>query len=185
MASEMIEQVLPIRELKECLAYTMSTPKEALWTIGTIGLEGLAQLQGHYDVMRKRSHHIWQAVESTRALEDAQCKLRRICNTQSVIVFHISRESADETYFQREYEERLNLQMSRKLLPILRKYIRRDDLLNLNGGETLVAVLNAERSDAEQIALRLKKVMEEQRVPLGRKQVARPIVGYHAVSFAQ
>ncbi len=64
-------KVLPIlQELKECSAYTMSTPKEALWTIGTIGLEGLARLQGHYDVMRKRSHHIWQVVESTKALGD-------------------------------------------------------------------------------------------------------------------
>lgn len=173
------------QELVACAPYIMSTPKQALWTLGTIGLEGFARLQGHYDVMRKHSHHVWHAVATTKALEDEQRKLRRICNTQSVIVFHLKREGADESDFQREREERIMIQVMHKLLPLLHRHVRKDDLLSLNGADTLVAVLNAERSGAELIALRLKQAIEEQHVSLGKKGNARLLVRYHAVSFGE
>jgi len=173
------------QELAAYAPYIMGTPKQAVWTLGTIGLEGLARLQGHYDVMRKHSHHVWQAVATTKMLEDEQRKLRRICNTQSVIVFHLKREGADEGDFQREREERSMIQVTRKLLPLLRRHMRRDDLLSLNGADTLVAVLNAERSGAELIALRLKQVIEEQHVSIGKEGSPRLLVRYHAVSFGE
>lgn len=173
------------QELAACAPYTIHSPRQALWTLGTIALEGLARLQGRYDVMRKRSHHVWQAVASTKALEDEQRKLRRICNTQSVIVLHVNLEETSYGDFQHEHLEHLIMRILRKLLPLLKKHLRKDDLLNLNGADTLVAVLNADRNGAEAIALRLKQVIEDQKVVLGKGNVRHLLVDYHAVSFAQ
>src|SRR5438094_1362016 len=38
-----------VRQLLACRDFTMSTPKQALWTLGTVLLEGFARLQGYYD----------------------------------------------------------------------------------------------------------------------------------------
>ena len=173
-----------LREMLASSSSTMGTPREVLWTCGAVTLEGVARLQGYYDVKRKRSHHIWSAVSSTKTLEDEQRKLRRIYKTQSVIVFHISRKEADENDLQRKHEDRITLQMLRKLLPILHRYIRKSDQLSINGNNTLVALFDGDREGAELIAQRLKRVMESQLIPIGRNRYAQPVVNYHAVSFA-
>jgi len=174
--------IFPIlQELFTSTPYTVNSPKQLIWTVGTIGLEGLARLQGHYDVMRKRSHHVWQAVASTKLLEDAERKLRRISKTQSVIVFHIQREGGKVLDIQVERGIHTLLQ---KTLPALRKFIRRDDLLSVHGMHTLVAVLNAEQSGAEFVAQRLKALIETRLAANGQQHT--PIqVRYHAVSFGQ
>ena len=173
-----------LREVVACAPYFISTPRQVIWTLGTIALEGIARLQGRYDVLRNRSHQVWQAVASTKALEDEQRKLRRICNTQSVIVFHLVRADADDCDFQREYEERVTMSIVRKLLPSLRKYVRAEDVLSQNGGHTLVAVLNAERIGAELTAMRLKHIIASQQIPFGKHGSTRLLVSFHAVSFA-
>ncbi len=174
--------VLPIlRELFTSTPYVASSPKQLVWTLGTIGLEGLARLQGHYDVMRKHSHHVWQAVASTKMLEDAERKLRRISKTQSVIVFHVQREGGRTLDIQVERSIHTFLQ---KMLPELRKFVRREDLLSIHGMHTLVAVLNSEQGGAEFVAQRLQALLQtrllaqvQQRIPIQ--------VRYHAVSFGQ
>ena len=174
-----------LRELLASSSSTMGTPREILWTCGTMALEGIARLQGYYDVKRRRSHHIWSAVSSTKTLEDEQRKLRRICNTQSVIVFHISRQGAEESELQHKREERIMLYMLRKLLPILHRYIRKSDQLSINGNNTLVALFSGDREGAELIAQRLKRVMESELLPISHNRYAQAIVNYHAVSFGE
>ncbi|HLX39235.1 MAG TPA: glycosyltransferase [Ktedonobacteraceae bacterium] len=172
------------QELLAEAPYVIHSPKQALWAVGTVALEGIARLQGRYDVLRKRTHHIWQAVESSKVLEDEARKLRRICNSQSVIVFHIFREDADANMPERE--QSLTTRIVRKLLPTLRKYIRRDDILSISSstGTMLVAVLNADRAGAELAAQRLREVMMIQRIPFKNGSYTRLLVSYHAVSFA-
>ena len=61
--------VIPIaRQLFATRDFTMSTPKQAIWTLGAIVLEGYARMLGYYDYRRKREHHIWQVVDSTKEL---------------------------------------------------------------------------------------------------------------------
>src|SRR5436305_5483280 len=86
--------------------FTMGSPRQAVWTVGTIALEGYARMQGHYDYMRKREHHIWQMVASTKDLEAGQHKVRRICNAQSVIVFRLILAGASGDDSNREREDR-------------------------------------------------------------------------------
>ncbi len=178
--------VLPILQaLLASADTTLGTPREAIWTCGTIALEAFARLQGHIDVQGNRPHHIWQAVSSTKKLEDEQRKLRRICNTQSVIVFQISQQKGNEGSLASRQEERGTLRLLRKLLPVLRRYVRKDDHLSINGYNTLVALLNADQDGAQLIALRLKRVIENQPVKTARNQHLRLKVSFHAVSFGE
>ncbi len=173
-----------LRELLAEAPYIIHNPKEALWTVGTVAMEGVARLQGRYDAVRKRTHTIWQAVESSKVLENEARKLRRICNSQSVIVFHVIRADADANVPERE--QLLTTRILRKLLPTLHMYIRREDILSISGSTStmLVAVLNADRAGAELAAQRLREVMMVQRIPLKHKGYTRLLVTYHAVSFA-
>jgi len=174
--------VLPIlQELFVSAPYTVNSPKQLAWTIGTIGLEGLARLQGQYDVMRKRSHHVWQAVASTKLLEDAERKLRRISKTQSVIVFQMQNEGSKFSDIQ---DERGLYTALQKMLPALRKYMRRNDQLSIHGMNTIIAVLNTEQSGAEFVAQRIQALIESRFV--ADIQKSSPIqVRYHTVSFGQ
>ncbi len=162
------------------------SPRQVLWTLGTVALEALARFQGRSDVKRNRSHHVWQAVASTKTIEDEQRKLRRICNTQSVIVFRISQlphERAD--YLLPAREQQLIRRMLCALIPLLRTSIRKNDLLSIHGSDTLVVLLNAERNEAELIGLRLKQLIENQLIRPGKHTMTHPAVQYHAVSFAE
>jgi poly-beta-1,6-N-acetyl-D-glucosamine synthase len=161
------------------------SPRQALWTIGTVGLEALARFQGGYDVKSKRSHHVWQAVTSTKTVEDERRKLRRICNTQSVIVFRVSRAQSDRSNELPAREQRLTRRMLRALVPLVRKYIRKNDLLSVHGNDTLVVLLNAERNEAEIIGMRLQQIIESQQISWRRHTIAHPAAQYHAVSFAE
>jgi biofilm PGA synthesis N-glycosyltransferase PgaC len=161
------------------------SPRQVLWTIGTIGLEALARFQGGYDVKSKRSHHVWQAVASTKTIEDEQRKLRRICNTQSVIVFRVSRAQVDQSNELPAREQRLTRRMLRALIPLVRKYLRKNDLLSIHGNDTLVVLLNAERDEAEMIGMRLQQIMGSQQISLRKHAIAHPAAQYHAVSFAE
>ena len=91
-----------------------------LWTLGTIILEGYARLQGYYDYRRKREHHIWEMVDSTKDLEAGKQKVRRICNAQSVIVFRLMLEDDEKYDVNPERKEREATEIARKLLPALR-----------------------------------------------------------------
>ncbi len=154
-------KVSPIaRQLLACRDFTMGSPKQALWTVGTVSLEGYARIQGHYDYWRKREHHIWQMVDSTKDLEAGQRKMRRICNAQSVIVFRLILEGALGNDVHREREDREATEAARKLLPELRTKIRKDDKLSINGPGIITAVVRAEQQGAEIVAHRITQAVE-------------------------
>lgn len=171
-----IKNVLP--EVWANLRETVHSPRQVFWTLGTIALEGTARLQGQYDVMRKHSHHVWQAVASTKLLEDGKRKLRRVYRTQSVVVFQFA-------YSTSEIADARLAQAIKKLLPALRKCLRPNDLLNLNGVSTLVGVFNTDSAGIERIATRLQEVIERQPARLDDKTNTRLTVTYHTVSFGQ
>jgi poly-beta-1,6-N-acetyl-D-glucosamine synthase len=165
-------KVSPIaRQLIACRDFTMSNPKQALWTLGTVTLEGYARVQGHYDYWRKREHHIWQMVNSTKDLEAGQRKVRRLCNAQSVIVFRLILEGAVGNDVHREREDREATEAARKLLPELRTKIRKDDKLSINGPGIMTAVIRAEQQGAEIVARRIKQIVEANTVRIGGRDV--------------
>lgn len=179
-------KVSPIfRQLISARHYALSTPRQVMWTCGTMVLEGYARLQGHYDYRRRREHHIWQPIATTKALEQGQFKMRRICNAQSVIVFRLLLEGAQHNDVQREREEREANEVARKLLPLLKSKVRKEDMLSVNGPGIITAVIRAEQHGAELVAQRIKKVVESTPMRVGtRGRSVNVTVAYSSLTFA-
>ncbi len=179
-------KVSPIlRHLVVCRDFTMGNPRQAMWTFLTMILEAYARMQGYYDFMRKREHHIWQMVDSTKDLEADQRKVRRICNAQSVIVFRFILEGARGTDVLREREDREATEAARKLLPYLRTKIRKEDQLSVNGPGIMTAVIRAEQHGAEIVAQRIKKIVGASSVRVGvRNREVKVTVAYSSLTFA-
>ena len=174
-----------VQQVIACRDFTMSSPRQALWTLGTVALEGYARLQGYYDYRRKREHHIWQMVDSTKNLEAGELKVRRICNAQSVIVFRLIIEGALNNDVQREREDREATEAARKLLPQLKAKIRKEDKLSINGPGIMTAVVRAEQHGAEIVAQRIKKLVESSTVRVGmRGREVKVNVTYSSLTFA-
>ena len=179
-------KVTPIaRQLIACRHFALSTPRQVMWTVGAIALEGYARIQGYFDYRRKREHHIWQAVESTKDLEAGQRKVRRICNAQSVIVFRFIIEGAQHNDVNREREEREATEAARKLLPYLRSRVRKEDNLSINGPGVMTAVIRAEQQGAEIVAQRIKAAVESSTVRVGtRGREVKVAIAYSSLTFA-
>ena len=179
-------KVSPIaRQLMACRDFTMSNPRQAMWTLGAICLEGIARLQGNYDFWRKRDHHIWQMVDSTKHLEAEQYKVRRICNSQSVIVFRLILSNAQGTDVHREREEREATEVARKLMPQIRTQLRKEDKLSINGPGIMTAVIRAEQQGAEEVAHQIQEIVKSAPVRIGgRGPEVHVEVAYSTLTFA-
>ena len=111
--------------------------------------------------------------------------MRRICNAQSVIVFRLLLEGAKHNDVQREREDREANEAARKLLPILRTEIRKEDKLSINGPGIMTAVIRAEQQGAELLAQRIKKAVEAAPVRVGsRGREVKVTVAYSSLTFA-
>jgi len=176
-------KVSPIlRQLLACREFTMSSPRQTLWTLGAVILEACARLLGYYDFWRKRDHYVWQRVDSTKNLEEGELKKRRICNAQTVLVFHFMLEGADGSDAFREREEREATEVAKKLLPTLRTFLRKEDTLSINGPGIMTAVIRAEQREADVVASRIKEAVAETPVRVGGRQ--REVrVAYSALTF--
>ena len=179
-------KVSPIaRQLLAYRDFTMGTPKQVMWTLGTVILEGYARMQGYYDYRRKREQHIWQMVDSTKDLEAGKHKVRRICNAQSVLVFRFILEGAERYDVNPEREEREATEAARKLLPLLRTKIRKEDKLSINGPGIMTAVIRAEQHGAELVAQRIQEIVQATPVRIGmRGREVKVTVAYSSLTFA-
>jgi biofilm PGA synthesis N-glycosyltransferase PgaC len=179
-------KVSPIlRQLIAARDFTMSSPRQAAWTLGASVLEAYSRLLGHYDYWRKHDHYIWQRVDSTKNLEEDELTIRRICNAQSVIVFRFMLEGADGGDAFREREDREATEVARKLVPHVRTKLRKEDSISINGPGIMTVVIRAEQHEAEQIAQRIKEVVEANPVRFGaRNREVNVSVAYSSLTFS-
>jgi len=172
-------------QLSACRDFALRTPKHVLWTLGTVLLEGYARLQGYYDYRRKRDHHIWEMVGSTKDLEAGTYQVRRMCNAQSVIVFRLMLEGAQGYDGNPEREDREATEAARKLLPVLRSRLHKEDKLSINGPGIMTAVIRAEQQGAELVARRIQEAVQATPVRLGmRGREMKITVAYSTLTFA-
>jgi hypothetical protein len=165
--------------------FTMSTPKQALWTLATVMLEGYARLQGYLDYRRKHAYHIWEMVDSTKDLEAGKHRVRHMCNVQSVIVFRYILEGAEGYDVNPERQDREATEAARKLLPMLRTKIRKEDKLSINGPGIMTAVIRAEQHGAELVAKRIQEAVQAAPVRIGmRGREVKITVAYSSLTFA-
>ena len=179
-------KVSPIfRQLIAARHFALNTPKKALWTFSAMALEGYARMQGQYDYMRKREHHIWSAVASTKELEAGQLKMQRICNEQSVIVFRLVLKGAMRSDAHREREEAETTEAARKLLPIMRSKLRKEDALLINGPGVMTAVIRADQQGAALVAEQIKQAAEATPVRVGaRGREVNVTVAFSTLTFS-
>jgi biofilm PGA synthesis N-glycosyltransferase PgaC len=179
-------QVGPIvRQLLACRDFAFSTPQQALWSFGTVFLEGIARLQGYYDYHRKHEHQVWQMVNSTKDLEAGAVKVRRLCNAQSVLVFRLIIGDGEDYGVHQERRDREATEAARKLLPLLRTRLRKADKLFLNGPGIMTAVIRAEQHGAELVAQRIQEVLQTTPVRIGlRGREVKVTVAYSSLTFA-
>jgi glycosyltransferase involved in cell wall biosynthesis len=171
-------------QLIACRDFTLSTPKQALWTLATVILEGYARLQGYLDYRRKRAYHIWEMVDSTKDLEAGKQKVRRICNAQSVLVFRLMLEDIERHDVIPEREDREASEVTRKLLPVLRRKLRKEDKLSISGPGILTVVIRAEQHGAELVAKRIQQTVQATAVRIGmRGREIKITVAYSSLTF--
>ncbi len=168
-----------------CRDFTFATPKRVVWTLGTIFLEGIARLQGYFDYLRKRDHHIWEMVDSTKDLEAGTQKVRRICHAQSVIVFRLILEDDEKDDLDQECKEREATAIARKLLPTLRTKIRKSDKLSISGPGILTAVIRAEQHGAELVIKRIQEAIQTTPIRISmRGQEIKITAVYSSLTFS-
>ena len=163
---------------------TLRRPKRLLWTLGAVLLEGYARLQGYYDYRRKRAHHIWDMVASTKDLQAGTYHVRRMCHAQSVLVFRFLLEGTEEYSLDPEREEREATEAARRLLPVLRSRLHKEDTLSINGPGIMTAVIRADQQGAELVAKGIQEVVQTTPVRLGmRGREVRVTVAYSSLTF--
>ena len=104
---------------------------------------------------------------------------------QSVIVLRFILEDAEEYDANPERKDREATEAARKLLPLLRTEIRKEDKLSINGPGTLTAVIRAEQHGAELVAKRIQEIVQATPVRIGmRGRAGKVTVAYSSLTFA-
>jgi GGDEF domain-containing protein len=157
---------------------SFATPRAALWSLGTIGLEAGARGLGHYDFMRRRPQHVWEVSATTKRhiAEGAPSHAQ-----QTVLVFHI-------VNFHRHQLE-LGVHAGRQLTQRVGQHIRRalgsEAMVSVQQSGTIVALVPGDREAAEHTARELVEGLEETRATVnGRRDIAAITVACGIVAFS-
>lgn len=134
---------LVLRELLRSGSF--STPRAALRSTATIGLEVAARALGHYDHSRGRSPHVWEISATTKRLitEGANAE-----NQQNVLVFHI----ADYHRLQLELGLHAGRQLTRRAAERIRQALGSDADVAIQQSGTIVALLPGDREGVQRVA---------------------------------
>jgi Glycosyl transferase family 2 len=133
---------------------SLSTPRAALWSTATAGLEITARALGHYDVSRGRSPHIWEISATTKRLiaEGANGH-----GQHNVLVFHIT----DYHRLQLELGVHTVRQLTKRAATRISYKLGREATVAVNQSGTIVAVLPGDREAAERAAGEVVESFEE------------------------
>jgi GGDEF domain-containing protein len=144
-----------------------ASPRAALWSLGTVGLEATARALGRYDVVRgHRSHTVWEMCNTTKQhIDDAASALH------IVAVFHI-------VNFQRlELEIGLHAsrQLARRVTDRIQQALGSAVTVSAQGAGTAVALLRGERAAAEQAAGAIVQLFEATPVTYNGRGTSTPV----------
>src|SRR5207247_5609895 len=125
-----------------------------------------------------------QMGDSTECRAAGKDKVRHMCNAQSVLVFRFMLEGAEGYDMNLDGDDREATEAARKLLPLLRSKIRKEDKLSINGPGIMTAVIRAEQHGAEIVARRIQEVVEATPVRTGmRGRKVKVTVAYSSLTF--
>src|SRR5438874_2035262 len=128
-----------------------TSPRAACWTLCAVGLEAIARGLGHYDYRRNRPHHVWEMVATTKPRIAAAAQSR-----QSVLVFRI----VDVHQRELELGARAVDLLTQQATQHMRHALGSDAIVAVKQSGTIIALLPAEREEAEQTAHQLIHAIE-------------------------
>ena len=139
---------------------SFATPRAAVWSAGTAGLEVAARALGRYDFKRRRSHQVWEVVPSTKRQVAGAAAAQ---TQQSILAFRIVDFHSQEL----ELGVRASRQLIRRVAERIRHGLGPDTKLSVQRSGTVVAIQRCDRDDAERTARRLMAEFEGHPIVVG------------------
>jgi hypothetical protein len=151
---------LRVREQQDYSASTMSswrvaralhrsgsfaTPRAAMWSLGTVGLEALARALGRYDVMRRHPAHVWEISSTTK---DGITNGTAAYGQHNVAVFHI-------VNFERQQLEiglHASRQLTRRAADQIKRLLGSAAIVTIQHSGTIIVLLPGDPETAERTA---------------------------------
>lgn len=155
-----------------------ATPRTALWTLGTVGLEATARALGRYDVARgRRSHTVWEMCDTTKRNIDDAANAKRQHN---VIVFHI----VDFERLELETGLHASRHLAQRVADRIQQALGSAARVSAQESGTAVALLPGDRGVAEQAARAIVQLFEISPVMQGGRAAAAPVtLAYGIIAF--
>ena len=133
---------------------SFTSPRACAWSVGTIGLEGIARMLGRWDALRKRPLHVWEISTTTKRGVAAGANG---ASHQNVAVFHI----VDFHREQLELGVRAARKLTRAVADQLKQVVGPEALVSIRRESgTFVVVLPGGRDEAERMAAELAHGLE-------------------------
>jgi len=145
-----------------CGSGSFTTPRSALWSLGTVGLEATARGLGAYDVIRHRSAHVWDISATTK---DHVADGARAQTQHNVAVFHI----IDFHRRQAEIGPQASRRLTRQVADHIRQAMGSTAVITIQQGGTIIALLPGDRETAEVTVCGLLRNFEAAQLPLRRQ----------------
>jgi hypothetical protein len=123
---------------------SFATPRAVAWTVGAVSLEAAARLLGHYDHLRKRSHHIWDpALTSKQQIGSPDSQ-----GLQAVLVFNV----VNHHRLLLELGPRMARQLTQRVTRCIEHSVDPRATVTAQPSGTVVVVLPIDRMNAERAA---------------------------------
>lgn len=131
---------------------SFATPRMALWSLGTVGLEATARALGRYDVARgRRSHHVWEMCNTTKQHIDDMADAQR-----NVVVFRIVNFHRLEL----EIGMHASRQLARRVADRIQQALGSAAAVSAQEAGTAVVLLPGDRAAAERAARAIVQLFE-------------------------
>jgi biofilm PGA synthesis N-glycosyltransferase PgaC len=138
---------------------SFATPRAAVWSVGAIGLEATARALGAYDVMRRRSSHVWEISDTTK---DHIAEGATTEGQHTVVVFHIV------GFHRKQLEMGLHAsrQLTRRTADRIKRALGSAAIVTIQQSGTVIALLPGDRDSAERTACDLVQRFEVSPLPV-------------------
>jgi hypothetical protein len=124
---------------------SFTSPRTAVWSLGTVGLEVAARALGRYDVMRRRPQHVWEVCASTKNQIAEAASAQTL---ENVLVFHV----VDFHRWQLELGVHASRQLTRRVKSHIKRALGSEAIVSIQRGGTIVTLLPGVREAAERMA---------------------------------
>lgn len=159
---------------------SFTSPREALWTLGTVGLEATARALGRYDTVRgRRPPYMWDMCATTKHhIEDAADIQRQ----HNVAVFHIAGFHSLES----EIGPHASRQLARRVADRIQRALGPAAAVSVQRAGTVIALLPGDRTAAENAARALLQLFAAAPVAFnGRGLTAQVALTCGIIAFPQ